>query len=1006
MQLKLNYLFFIFLVLITTLFNFAEQRRAFEVKLENLSDYKGKIQFFWDDGSGFNEVNSKSKSIRPGLNKVRFNFPIFSYPKKIRLDISEKEGIEYKLYELVISYKHKPEVFFDKESLILDQVIYKDLSYTTIGNDPKIILDKIPKKFTFFNFTYLATIFLWFVLIFASSTKFLRAHAINCYSHYFKFLFFGYLKKIFENYLSLFDKNYKFIGFLTIIFVCLLSLYPIIFFGKSIDSPMGQALLSSPGSINPTIPGFDESQSYYDGFKGNDTGAFAWAIAPNITAAIKSIKDYGEFPFYNKYVGGGVANFAMLNNLILDPLNIFIYFFNGNSWGFDLKLLFSRIIFALGIFYLSANVCKSKRTALLLSLSSLFIGYFHYRVQHPSLYTITYAPFLLFFWTELKKHFIEKTYKKWIYTFLIGIFSFFIINSGPAKESAITLLMVNLFGIVDITLSIIKSKERSKQKNFLFLTFIIFTILLFCSFNLILFLDYLSKNFSVYKNPSVTQLSLGYFLGLFQNNLLKYNAGFSSNLFFFFCFSLALANFKELIKDYYFRLSLIFFLLCFSIVYKIFPYQILLKIPFINNIFHVWDVFAIPGFIFLIILSSIAFANFNFSNPLKLKKIINMMLVIYIPFGVFFIFEEYQFFNTVNSSSITTIILTIIVLAISRLTVSSKFGLYFLFSSFFIHFFINGFHIKKTDFLDDFLTQPMSRGDYSQMSPAIDYIKSDLEKESFRVIGFHDEYPSTVLFPGFNTRYMIESIVPAEPIRNYYFDKFLDVGNFNYINDWMWLRLLTKENITKTLGLMDKLNIKYVITNNYVRLNENYFTLVFSSDYKVWLNKNYWPRAFATTNVKLYSNDNELKKLITNESRPFVFLDKNQDVKISNLIRNRNNFAENYQSTNNTLHFNLQMYEGQILVINQSFYENDYELFIDNKPCQFYKANVYQIACDIKETGYFKVKLVYKPKYAYLAGLISFGSILLYLLILIIYSFRFLKNNYWSNVSLNSLKGK
>ncbi len=985
---KNKFILFIVYLGIAVLINSIYLRRSVELTIDNPNNYAGQIQFFWDYGYGFSESNSKSRTIRPGLNKYWFNFPLF-YPKNLRFDVFEKPDMKFKIEKISLLYKHENELTFQKESYGTDQIKIKDGFYITTKNDPKIEIKNIPKPFVFFNSSFILVSFLFSLVLFFTPTK-VYVKGLDFILSLAKKITF----KINLHFNKYFKKNQFKASIILIFFASLLALYPVVFFNKSIDSPMSQALLSSPNSINPTIPGFDRENSHSESFRGNDTGAFDWGVGPNLIAGMHSIFHDGEFPFYNKYVGGGIANFAQLNNILLDPLNILIFIFDGNSLGFDLKLIFSRFIFALGIFFLISSISTSKATPIVLSISSLFIGYFHYRVQHPSVYTLTYAPLLLFSWIKFKNNIETLLSKKLLYLSFIAIFSFLVLNSGPAKEAAITVMMLSFYGAFNILFDKNITIRTLKIRLF-YISLISIFILGVCVFDIALFLDYLSKNYSNYDGASADRYPLAYSLGFFQKELLRYTMGFSTNLFFYFLLILIAYNFRGLIRQKGFILPLIFFVISLSIAYTVIPNFIILKIPFVNNVYHLYDVFTIPAFLFFLVIASYAIDYLYKINFAGLKRISLLMLVIYVFFGALYIYHEHHVYHTITRQSIVVLLSTSFAFLFINLQKNKKAITKWLFALFFVHMFFNCFHLKSFKILDDYLTEPMNRADYSIPSEAINFIRNDQTNESFRVIGFEDSHPSTTLFPGFNTRYLIEGVVQVDPLRNKNFENFLELGGLKYVNDWHWLRLLNNQNTSTTSNLLNKLNVKYIFTNNYVNLDRTKYDIVHTSDYTVWLNKGYWPRAFSTNKVYTFKSDKELENLIKMESEPFVFLERDNVVQFFDFRKGDSsiNYAHNYFSTNNSLGFSIRSNAGEILVINQNYYKKDYKLILNDHECDYFRINYYQIGCLITKDGLYNVTLTYHPEFALLSGSISVFFILICFLILIYSITIFFKKN-------------
>ena len=168
MKLKISlFLFFLLLFSITKL---AFERRGLEIVYNNLSQQKGTLQVFWDSGDGFKESNSKRKTIEIGQNRAWFNFPLFKYPKKIRIDFFEKKNLRFKIQSIYIKYDDKPEYIFNKKDFKLDQLDLIGDEFVSQSNDPKIILSNI-KTFNFFDNYFFASILFFFGISFLNPQK-------------------------------------------------------------------------------------------------------------------------------------------------------------------------------------------------------------------------------------------------------------------------------------------------------------------------------------------------------------------------------------------------------------------------------------------------------------------------------------------------------------------------------------------------------------------------------------------------------------------------------------------------------------------------------------------------------------------------------------------------------------------------------------------------------------------------------------------------------------------
>jgi hypothetical protein len=71
--------------------------------------------------------------------------------------------------------------------------------------------------------------------------------------------------------------------------------------------------------------------------------------------------------------------------------------------------------------------------------------------------------------------------------------------------------------------------------------------------------------------------------------------------------------------------------------------------------------------------------------------------------------------------------------------------------------------------------------------------------------------------------------------------------------------------------------------------------------------------------------------------------------------------------TNNTIRFFINANKGDLIIVNQNFYSNDYVFKVGNIDCKYIKINVYQLACAAMNDGIHEVYIEYRPQYASIA---------------------------------------
>lgn len=743
--------------------------------------------------------------------------------------------------------------------------------------------------------------------------------------------------------------------FLSCFIFLIISAYPVIFFNKSFVSPAGVSQMSGPpGQI---IPEFKNEDT---GYLGDDRGAMLWGVGPAMSVAYKSLTQYKEFPFWNRYIAGGSPLYAQTSNLILDPTNVFFLYFGTNSWAYDLKFLLSRLIFSFGIAILILEFTQSIRCAFYVGVGSIFLGYYQTRFNHPAIFVLTYMPWLIIAWKKVTESFLNKvdSLSKVKNSFLLLLTSFLLLNSGPIKETVPAAFVMHFLGALIFTYNIYKAK--SYKYGALIFSLLASSLILSSLFCCYLFMGLLHESFTVYDKPAVNQIPVYDLIAFFQLSFNKGLEGFSSNLFYLFCVSLFFTLRTQIKKTFLVNITLLLILFLFLPIYGFIPNDILVKIPYFNNIHHIQNVLGAPLFVLITILSGEMLKKFFELSASEKVSHFNKFIL-------FFAFI-YLFYASINRFNLfQPFIYALIFLSfVSFFLFFVKRYQHICFLGFFLGVcLINGQHLATGhSSIDKYLLIPASRADYSIKSTAVNFVeKFIIENGPTRVIGIDD-----TLFPGYNERLGLEGLVSAEPVRSHYVESFYDFIHFNYANDWHWLRILNKTNIDKVNQGLDVMNVGLVISELGEKLPSG-FTLIHQSDYMVWRNENYWPRAFYTNNILYIKNDKDISKFFDRnfEKNFFAVLESKSNSK-NYLVDSKNksfskSSAFNYQFTNNSTSFDIEIPSPGIVVLNETYYPKDFKLYVDGEIYEYFRVNQCFKGFYISKPGKHNVKYQYSPKH-------------------------------------------
>ncbi|QQS20174.1 hypothetical protein IPL85_01840 [Candidatus Saccharibacteria bacterium] len=178
-------------------------------------------------------------------------------------------------------------------------------------------------------------------------------------------------------------------------------------------------------------------------------------LMQSVEAARKSMLEYGQFPWWNPWISGGVPLFAnpQFGLLSLPTLCGLVF---GSILGYKIALVMYLIIGFWGMFYLLNRCFRTPIiTAILLSYVWTFGSFFAHRVAgHYTFFTIEFFPLLLYIFIRRReiKH-------GWLW---FGLLLGLMINAAAHNTTVMSLAVIGLFIIIELVKIGLKiSKKRS-----------------------------------------------------------------------------------------------------------------------------------------------------------------------------------------------------------------------------------------------------------------------------------------------------------------------------------------------------------------------------------------------------------------------------------------------------------------------------------------------------------------------------------------------------------------
>ncbi len=288
-----------------------------------------------------------------------------------------------------------------------------------------------------------------------------------------------------------------------------MSCHPVIFFGRSFVSPNNGTLCLY--DVQPTLPGAPADR--VEEWTRSDVNATPWAHLPYSMITHDAVLRDRELPLWNRFTMCGLTLLGQGQSMPGDPLFWVPVVANGAAWAWDIHFLAAKTIFAFGIGLLVFAVTRRIGVAAMLTFSSAFIGFFSYRFNHPAIFSLSYAPWVLLCWLNVAAAPGWRRAAPWALAAIAA--NWLVLNSGTAKEAGMLLLTMNAAGALAIFLSDEPRRLRLQKLALLSVSGVLF--LAVSAPIWMVFLDALKKAVTIYDVPATHQIAPGLLIGLFDD---------------------------------------------------------------------------------------------------------------------------------------------------------------------------------------------------------------------------------------------------------------------------------------------------------------------------------------------------------------------------------------------------------------------------------------------------------------------------------------------------------
>ncbi len=742
----------------------------------------------------------------------------------------------------------------------------------------------------------------------------------------------------------------------------IVSCYPVVFSGKSFVSPnnSGATLLLYPRF--PTLPGYDNTS--LDDTRGSDLGAMMWQNRSYSVIQSRALFHDSEVPLWNRYNSSGTPLLGQGISMLGDPLHLIVLSAGGAAWAWDLKFVLAKFLFASGVGLMVWAATRHIGASLLLAFSSVFIGFFAYRFNHPAFFSLCYAPWILYCWLEFVRASSTRSSVGWLAGLVLV--NWIEMASGTIKEAYMLVVFLNLCGFLVWLLS-----ERDRQAKLRQGLLIVWVGVLFTLISAPLWLtfwDALGHAYTSYNTPSARQIPPSLLIGLFDDIFYRPFNRFNPSANFLVLLGVvwSLVGFKDLRRIRTYLAVGASALIPLSLAFGLVPSSLIVRVPFLGNVVHIDDTFSCVLIIHLFVLAGFGFKAFWESLDREgwwrdwVASLLTMGGLLGIYFGMSVATPKSAFFYRYGALLVAAFVaLPFLVRAITlHRTVVSGRVLLVLLSVVALHW-RYGMHLN-TGFtaFDEYVMNPQVRVDLQAISPTIESIKSD-HTQPFRVVGF---WPT--LYPGYNGALALESIYGADPLINPYYRELIHASGMEEI--WDWQLVVRGDTLQQLQPVYDFLNVKY-----YVAPLQTAHSGPGQRDLQVYRSNSVWPRAFFTDRLVRYDTASVFADMVRNsQGAPFAAI-QGKDVGgspvLRELLENRSAAhvvaASGYDLTSNTTTFTVDASGKGIVVLGEAFLDQDFRVTLNGEPAEYLRVNHAFKGVLVEKPGTYTVRFSYWPRH-------------------------------------------
>ncbi len=938
-------------------------------------------QIYFDRGAGLREVDSSSQRIGVGTTEVRLPLPTGTY-KALRFDPIDRAGTASfgtlrivgprgRIIRTVTPAELSPNNQI-KEVHVAGGIL--SMTSTADANDPQFAVNLDPTvELPFDFFDQLIAARWWLLRCFVACLAVVLL-AENTWRN----------RAIRKRSLFAFTRERPRLALAICAgFAAVASSYPVVFFEKSFVSPNTTMLLYNG---LPSVPGYSDARP--EDARGADIGAMMWQHLPYTVQEHRALRA-GALPLWNRYASCGVTLFGQGQSMLGDPLQLLVVAANGASWAFDVKFVLVKALFGCGLAWCVWAMTRDFAASAILCFSSVFIAFFNYRLNHPSIFTMGYAPWILVAWFQLTAAIDRRSFRNALILWYAA--NWMVITSGTVKEAYLLGLSLNITGALIFFTTTTPPAQKIRRTVVLGLASIAFILVsapLWWSF-----LEALSSAYTGYDVPGIVQIDGQWLVGLFDDifyrafmrwhNIYKPAANF---LILLGCLWAVLQTRRLLAAPAALIIllaSLVAICLAFHFGPPSWSPSWVLKVPLLRNVHNFSTIFSCVAIVHLCVLAGWGFSAAR--QPLASGQarrygwlMAAVLLALFIPYFAIAPSESWEVPAwhgwSWHSPDLIFVRAQVILLPLAAwilVGIASRHlrGIRIGFGSVIAAVLAlvvllarHGQHLRVIP--TTYLAAPGIRADLQSPSPSVDFFLKHTADEPGRVVGL-----ARNVFSGFATSYGLEVINGANALENRPYRQLAEAAGL--VTPGNWIFELPADQLPQWRPIADFLNVRYLATSSRASLSVEGYREIATLDLKIFESEHAWPRAFFTNHLERYATPADLVRLIQARVARGPFAAMQDGDKIPAFPESQSTVgsaaptvvaARNYNLDTNTTAFTIDAPSAGIAVLHETWLPNDFSATLNGKPVDYVRVNHAFKGVVIPRAGSYRIEFSYWPR--------------------------------------------